>query len=156
MNTSDFFKAVVTPKLRSLDCTVSLEDLLSTLFSTLEGKFSSVEQVSFIIGSGGLDALAVCKMLPNVCHAEFYSKHSPSFFDLYEDTETYQSPRKVLKVWHSVAWAPIGGWNHLFEKSIPWWDGLRIDRANSYHVSASKGSLSRGKRHHIVVIRFRT
>lgn len=134
---------------RSLDYTVSLEDMLSTLFSTLKGKFSSVEQVSFMTGSGGLDAPAVCKMLPNVCHAEFYSKHSPSFFDLYEDTNTYQSSGKVLKVWRSVAWASIGGWNHLFEISIPWWDVLRIDRANSHYVSASKVSLSRGKRHHI-------
>ncbi|KAI6008755.1 hypothetical protein F5J12DRAFT_935478 [Pisolithus orientalis] len=68
-STSEFFKAIVTPKLISLDYAVSLEDILSSLFSNLEGKFSSVKQVSFTIESSGLDtsgALALCRVFPNI------------------------------------------------------------------------------------------
>ncbi|KIO00698.1 hypothetical protein M404DRAFT_1003704 [Pisolithus tinctorius Marx 270] len=104
-STIEFFKAVVTPKLISLDYTVSLEDLLSTLFGSLEGKFSSVKRVS--IHSSGLDAssaLALCRVFPNVCHAEFYSKYLPhAFFDPCEGTYAFRSPVDYWKSLESVA-----------------------------------------------------
>ncbi|KAI6144363.1 hypothetical protein BKA82DRAFT_4177095, partial [Pisolithus tinctorius] len=106
-STSEFFKAIVTPKLISLDYAVSLEDIISSLFSSLEGKFSSVKQVSFTMESSSLDtsgALALCRVFPNVCHAEFYSESLPhAFFDPCEGIYSLRSPVDHWKSLESVA-----------------------------------------------------
>ncbi|KAI6001802.1 hypothetical protein EDD15DRAFT_1554625 [Pisolithus albus] len=68
-----FFKAIVTPKLKILSYIVGWQDTPSIGFSGLRDKFCSVRQLSFATRRrlDTLDALALCRAFPGVCHAYF-------------------------------------------------------------------------------------
>ncbi|KAI6106746.1 hypothetical protein EDD16DRAFT_1713135 [Pisolithus croceorrhizus] len=105
---ADFFKAIVTPKLKSIDYTHTTHfgSPLSAIFSSLEDKFSSVKQLSFTINFGDLDspdARALCRAFPNVHHVQFCSAFSLSpFFSPWEGIDGLRSPACYWKSLESV------------------------------------------------------
>ncbi|KAI6012224.1 hypothetical protein EDC04DRAFT_2905020 [Pisolithus marmoratus] len=110
-NAEDFLKAIVTPKLKSLDYTIGSENPRRIVFSSLEDKFSSVRQVSFTIAFNSLDtldALALCRAFPHVYHAGIYSESPLSaFFGPCEGTNDLQSPAGYWKSLESVSFREI-------------------------------------------------
>ncbi|KAI6127101.1 hypothetical protein F5141DRAFT_1085534 [Pisolithus sp. B1] len=110
---ADFFKAIVTPKLKSVDYTSTAElgDPPSAVFSTLEDKFSSVKRLSFAFRSGDLDtpdARALCRAFPNVRHAEFCSASPLSaFFGPCEGIDGLRSPAGYWRSLESVRFRGI-------------------------------------------------
>lgn len=109
-NAGDLFKAIVTPKLRSLQYTLHSDDPLSTDLGGLEDKFGSVKQVSFTIPFDSLDtsdALALCRAFPNVCHAEFCRLPAVRLFSPYERVGALQAPAGYWRSLESLAFLDI-------------------------------------------------
>ncbi|KIO00720.1 hypothetical protein M404DRAFT_759576 [Pisolithus tinctorius Marx 270] len=105
-NADDFFKAVIAPKLTYLEYGAVSKIPPSTVFSGLADKFSSVRQVSLTMSSDSLntlDALALCRAFPGVCHAEFDSAWTLSaFFRRCEGIDGLQSPADYWKSLETV------------------------------------------------------
>ncbi|KAI6144353.1 hypothetical protein BKA82DRAFT_29365 [Pisolithus tinctorius] len=110
-NTGHLLKVIITPKLRSFEYTLHSDDPLPTDFSDLEGKFGSVKQVSFAIQFESLDrsdALALCRVFPNVCHAELRSDSPLSvFFGPCEGVDALQPPAGYWKDLDSLTFPEI-------------------------------------------------
>ncbi|KAI6012215.1 hypothetical protein EDC04DRAFT_739318 [Pisolithus marmoratus] len=111
INPVDFFKAIVTPKLKYLDYVIDSTNSLVTVFGGLGEKFSSVRRVSLSTRPSRPDtlgAVAFCRAFPHVHHAEFYSAGPPSgFFDPCEGTDGSQSPADYWKSLESVVFPQI-------------------------------------------------
>lgn len=110
-DTADFFKAIVTPKLKLLNYVTDSENPPSVVFSGLRDKFCSVRQLYFGVARGDLntlDALALCRAFPRVCHAHFF-KLSPlsAFFGHCEGTNDLGSPADYWKCLESLAFDSI-------------------------------------------------
>ncbi|KAI6127102.1 hypothetical protein F5141DRAFT_1210419 [Pisolithus sp. B1] len=116
-DTATLFRAIVTPKLKFLHYITSRSvSRLSAVFGSLRDKFSSVSQLTFSIGTSGLDGLdasAFCKAFPHVRHAKF-CRSSPlsTFFGYSEGTSGSQSPVDYWKGLESVVFCGIhpGNW----------------------------------------------
>ncbi|KAI6001801.1 hypothetical protein EDD15DRAFT_2361114 [Pisolithus albus] len=105
-----FFKAIVTPKLRLLSYTAGWQDPPSVVFSGLRDKFRSVRQLSFATESSldTLDALALCRAFPGVCHAYFIQLAPLSvFFGQVEGTNDLESPADYWKSLESLVFDKI-------------------------------------------------
>ncbi|KAI6152948.1 hypothetical protein EDD17DRAFT_1633492 [Pisolithus thermaeus] len=145
---ADFFKAIVTPKLKSVDYTSTAElgDPPSAVFSTLEDKFSSVKHLSFTFSSGDLDtpdARALCRAFPNVRHAEFCSASPLSaFFGPCEGIDGLRSPADYWKSLESVVFrgfdpdmwleTPVGESNAF----VQWLVARRDQRQLRVHIKS--------------------
>ncbi|KAI6018167.1 hypothetical protein PISMIDRAFT_683106 [Pisolithus microcarpus 441] len=105
-----FFKAVVTPKLKLLSYIVGWQDPPSVVFSGLRDKFCSVRQLAFATRSrlDTLDALALCRAFPGVCHAYFIHLSPLSvFFGQVEGTNGLESPADYWKSLESLVFEKI-------------------------------------------------